>query len=205
MLSWNNIFEFTAFIFKMIELNDYFSLISSFEIIIRKARNVLRSSSITIIIFEWNWNFVKISQNFRARNENVVNAYTSMNMSKRWIKSIKNFKFKWLELKFDKKNMSIVIENTSFDVRWKTKFNLILKTCVSNVSSRSYSTKTKILSRSLLWSARMLIIWNFSIIENVTTYSMLIFYMIMSMIFCLNKHFRYFFRLIITIMMIFMK
>ena len=189
----------------MIKLNDYHLLISSFEIITRKARNAFRSSLITIIIFEWSWNFVKISQNLRARNENVVNAYTSMNMSKKWIKSMKNFKFRWLELKFNKKNMSIVIENTFFDVRWKTKFNSILKTCVSNVSSRNYSTKTKIFSRSLLWSIRMLIVWNFSITENVTMYSMLIFYMIMSMIFCLNKHFRYFFRLTITIMTIFMK
>ena len=158
MLSWNNIFEFTAPIFKMTELNDYHSLISSLGIIIRKARNAFRFSSITIIIFEWNWNFVKTSQNLRARNENVVNAYTSMSMSRKWIESIKSFKFRWLKLKLDKKNMSIVIENTSLDVRWKTKFNSILKTCVSNVSSRSYSTKTKISSRSLLWSVCMLIV-----------------------------------------------
>ena len=158
MLSWNNIFEFIASIFKMIELNDYFSLISSFEIIIRKARNAFRFLQIMIIILEWSWSFVKISQNFRARNENVVNAYTSMNMLRRWIKSIKNFKFKWLELKFDKKNMSIVIKNTSFDVKLKTKFNSILKICASNVSSRNYLIRTKIFLKSLLWSVRMLIV-----------------------------------------------
>ena len=144
-------------------------------------------------------------QNFRARNENIVNAYTSMNMSRKWIKSMKNFKFKWLEFKFDKKNMSIVIENTFFGVRLKTKFDLILKTCASNVLSKSYSTKTKIFLKSLSWSIRMLIVWNFSIIKNVTTYSMLIFYMIMSMTFCSNKHSRYFFRLTIAIMTIFTK
>ena len=205
MLSWNNIFEFTAFIFKTIELNDYFSLTSSFEIIIRKARNTFRFSSITIIILEWNWSFVKISQNFRVQNENVVNAYTSMNMSKKWIKSMKSFKFKWLKLKLDKKNMSIVIENTFLDVKLKTEFDSILKICASNVSSRNYSTKTKIFSKSLSWSVRMFIVWNFSIIENITTYSMFIFYMIMSMILCSNKHSRYFFRLIITIMTAFTK
>ena len=83
MLSWNNIFEFTAFIFKMTESNNYYLLTSPFEIITRKARNAFRFSSITIIILEWNWNFVKISQNLRVRNENVVNAYTSMNMSRK--------------------------------------------------------------------------------------------------------------------------
>ena len=144
-------------------------------------------------------------QNLRARNENVVNVYTSMNMSRRWIKSMKNFKFKWLELKFDKKNMLIVIKNTFLDVRLKTKFNLILKICASNVSSKNYLTRTKIFLKSLLWSTRMFIVWNFSITENVTTYSMLIFYIIMSMIFCPNKHLRYFFRLTIMIMTIFTK
>ena len=158
MQSWNNIFKFIAFIFKTIESNDYSSLISSSEIITRKTRNAFRFLQITIIIFKWNWNFVKISQNFRARNENVVNAYTSMSMPKKWIKSMKNFKFRWFEFKFDKKNMLIVIENTLFDVKLKTKFNLILKTCASNVPSRNYSTKTKISLRLLLWSARMLIV-----------------------------------------------
>ena len=205
MLSWNNIFEFIAPIFKTIESNDYFSLTSSLEIIIRKVRNVFHFSSIMIIIFKWNWSFVKISQNFRVWNENVVNVYTPMNMSRKWIKSMKNFKFRWLEFKFDKKNMLIVIENTLFDVRLKTKFDSILKTCASNVSSRSYLIKMKISSKSLLWSIRMFIVWNFPIIENVTTYSMLIFYIIMSMIFCSDKHSQYLFRLTIAIMTVFTK
>ena len=158
MQSWNNIFEFTAFIFKTIKLNDYSPLISSFEIIIRKARNALRSLQIIIIIFEWGWNFVKTSQNFRVRNENVVNAYTSMNMPRRWIKSMKSFKFRWFELKLDKKNMLIIIGNTFLNVRLKTKFDSILEICASNVSSRSYSTRTKIFSRLLLWSIRMFIV-----------------------------------------------
>ena len=141
----------------MIELNNYSSLTSSIEIITRKIRNAFRFSSITIIIFKWNWNFVKILQNLRAQNENVVNAYTSMNMSRKWIKSMKNFKFKWFELKFDKKNISIVIENTFLDVKLKTKFDLILRTCALNVLLKSYSTKTKISSKSLLWSTCMFI------------------------------------------------
>ena len=205
MLLWNNIFKFTAFIFKTIKSNDYSSLISSFEIIIRKARNAFCFSSITIIIFEWNWNFVKISQNFRIRNENVVNAYTSINILRRWIKLMKNFKFKWLEFKFNKKNMSIIIENTFLDVKLKIKFNLILKICVSNVLSKNYSIKTKIFSKSLLWLICMFIIWISSIIKNVTTCSMFIFYITMSMTFCSNKHLQYLFQLIITIMTIFTK
>ena len=63
---------------------------------------------------------------------------------------MKSFKFKWLELKFDKKNRSIVIENLLFDVKLKTKFDLILKICASNISSKSYSTKIKISLKSLL-------------------------------------------------------
>ena len=205
ILLWNNIFEFTAFIFKTIESNNYFSLTSSLEIIIQKIHNAFRFSSIIIIIFKWNWSFVKILQNFRARNENVINVNTLMNMLRKWIKSMKNFKFRWFEFKFDKKNMLIIIENTFFDVKLKTKFNSILKTCASNVLLKNYLIKTKIFLKSLLWSARMFIVWNFSIIENVTTYSMFIFYIIMSMIFCSNKHRRYFFRLTITIITIFTK
>ena len=205
MLSWNNIFESTASIFKTTESNDYLSLTSSPEIIIRKARNASRFSSITIIILKWNWSFVKTLQDLRARNENVVNVYTPMNMSRRWIKSMKNFKFRWLELKSDKKNMPIIIENTPLNVRLKTKFNSILETCASNVSSKNYSTRTKVSLRLLLWSARMLTVWNSSITENATMYSMLIFYIIMSMILCSNKHPRYFFRLTIAIMTAFTK
>ena len=94
---------------------------------------------------------------------------------------------KWLYV--DHKIYILLADN----VKLKTKFDSILRIYASNVSSKNNLIKTKIFLKSLLWLIRMFIIWNFSINENVTTYSMLIFYMIISMIFCSNKHFRYFF------------